>query len=110
MSAEQPDWLGEFEDLANEQLTDGSACDQVHPIVTAWYNEIMAGDPPQTRDAVWQALYCLTTEVLNDIPESVVVALADSEVHDDLADWVTEILLVGRAFQIALDSGRLDDL
>jgi len=31
-------------------------------------------------------------------------------VDEDLADWVTEILLVGRAFQIALDKGRLDDL
>ena len=110
MSNERPEWLEEFEELANSQLTDGSACDQVHPIIATWYNEIMAGDPPQSRDAVWQALYCLTTEVMNDIPESVVVALADSEVQEDLADWVTELLLVGRAFQLALDSGRLDDL
>ncbi len=110
MSNERPDWLEEFEELANAQLNDGSACDQVHPIVAAWYTEAMAGDPPQSRDSVWQALYCLTTEVMNDIPESVVVALAGSEVHEDLADWVTELLLVGRAFQIALDSGRLDDL
>jgi hypothetical protein len=110
MSNERPDWLDEFEDLANTQLNDGSACDQVHPIIAAWYNEVMGGNPPPSRDSIWQAMYCLTTEVLNDIPESVVVALAESDVHEDLADWVTELLLVGRAFQIALENGRLDDL
>ena len=31
----RPDWLDDFEDLANEELTDSSACDQVHPIVAA---------------------------------------------------------------------------
>ncbi len=105
-----PDWLDEFEDLANERLDDGSACEQVHPIIAAWYKEVMAGDPPPARDSVWQALQCLTTEVLNDIPLSLVEALSSEELDEDLADWVTELLLVGRAFQIALDSGRLDDL
>jgi len=108
--ANQPDWLEEIERFANEQLDDGSACEQVHPIVAAWYRELMAGDPPEARDSVWQALQCLTTEVLNDIPLSLVEVLAPKELDEDLADWVTEILLVGRAFQLALDRGRLDDL
>lgn len=107
---QKPDWLEEFEDLANEQLTDGSACDQVHPIVANWYAEVMAGDPPESRDSVWQALQCLTTEVMGDIPHVVAEALAERNADDELADWVTEILLIGRAFQIALDTGRLDDL
>ncbi|NDJ75262.1 MAG: hypothetical protein GYB65_03295 [Chloroflexi bacterium] len=107
---QNPEWLDEFEDLANEQLTEGSACAQVHPIIAAWYEEIMDGDPPESRDAVWQALHCLTTEVLIDMPESVTKALDEHDVEEDLANWVTELLLVGRAFQIALDNGRLDDL
>jgi hypothetical protein len=105
-----PDWLEEFEDLANAQLADGSACAQVHPIVAAWYEEAMAGDPPESRDSVWQAINCLTTEVLEDIPQPVANALEGHDIDDDLSDWVTELLLIGRAFQIALDSGRLDDL
>lgn len=106
-----PEWLEHFEELANQELADGSACDQVHPIVAAWYAEVMAGDPPESRDSVWQAIHCLTTEVINDIPPSVLDALEGHEdAEEDLGDWVTELLLVGRAFQIALDSGRLDDL
>ena len=106
-----PEWLDQFEELANEELTDGSACDQVHPIVAAWYAEIMGGDPPESRDSVWQAMHCLATETLEDIPQSLLEAIGDSEaLQDDLADWVVELLLVGRAFQIALENGRMDDL
>lgn len=106
----QPNWLDEFEDLANEQLEEGSSCEQIHPIVAAWYEEVMAGDPPESRDSVLQAMHCLTTEALNDVPQAVTEALAGRELDDELAEWVTELLLVGRAFQIALDNGRLDDL
>ena len=106
----RPDWLDDYEDLANEELTDSSACDQVHPLVAVWYDELMAGDPPASRDAVWQALHCLTTEVLTDMPQSLAELLAEHNAEEEFADWVTEVLLVGRAFQIALDSGRLDDL
>lgn len=109
-SDSRPDWLDDFEDLANAELTNGSACDQVHPIVAAWYNELMAGDPPESRDAVWQALHCLTTEVLGDMPRSVADLLAEHNAEEEFAEWITEVLLVGRAFQMALDSGRLDDL
>lgn len=108
--ANKPDWLDEFEDLANQRLDDGSSCEQIHPLIAAWYKETMAGDPPISRESVWQAMQCLTTEVLNDIPLSLVEVLASEDLDDELADWVTELLLVGRAFQIALDRGRLDDL
>ncbi len=107
---QDPDWLDEFEDLANEELVDGSACDQIHPIVAAWYDEVMTGDPPPSRDAVWQAMQCLTTEVLDDIPQELAAILAEHELNDVLEEWITELLLVGRAFQMALDNGRLDDL
>jgi hypothetical protein len=106
-----PDWLDEFEVLANEQLEEGSACDQVHPIVARWYDEVMEGDPPESRDSVWQAMQCLTTEVVKDAPPELAELLGgESEPSEALADWITEVLLVGRAFQMALDSGRLDDL
>lgn len=108
--ANRPDWLEEFENLANDRLDEGSACEQVHPLIATWYKELMAGDPPEARDSVWQALQCLTTEVLNDIPLSLVEILSSEEVDEDLADWVTELLLIGRAFQIGLQTGRLDDL
>lgn len=107
---QDPDWLDEFEDLANEELVDGSACDQIHPIIATWYEEVMTGDPPASRDAVWQAMQCLTTEALEDIPQELAAALAEHDLNDVLEEWVTELLLVGRAFQMALDNGRLDDL
>lgn len=105
------EWLDEFQELANELLNQGSAHDQIHPIVAKWYDEIMADDPPQSRDAVWQAMHCLTTEVLNDMPEPLAAALTSpDDLAEALNDWIIEVLLVGRAMQIALDSGRLDDL
>ncbi|HEX3054358.1 MAG TPA: hypothetical protein VHP83_27120 [Aggregatilineaceae bacterium] len=106
----KPEWLDEFENLANEQLDDGSACEQIHPIVASWYEEVMSGDPPESRDSVWQALRCLTTEVLGDMPPEIADMLEGKELDEELSDWITEVLLVGRAFQLALDKGRLDDL
>ncbi len=105
-----PDWLDEFEELANERLDEGSACDQVHPVVATWYAEAMAGEPPESRDSVWQAMHCLTSEVLNGMPPELVEMMGGSEPGEAFADWITEVLLIGRAFQIALDKGRLDDL
>jgi len=106
----QPNWLDEFEDLANEQLEEGSSCEEIHPIVAAWYEEVMAGEPPASRDSVLQAMHCLTTEAMNDMPQAVTEVLSGRDLDDELAEWVTELLLVGRAFQIALENGRLDDL
>lgn len=107
---QNPNWLDEFEDLANEELVEGSACEQVHPIVARWYEEVMANDPPTSRDAVWQAMHCLTTEVLEDVPPEIANVLAEHDIEDVFEEWVTELLLIGRAFQLALDNGRLDDL
>lgn len=59
---------------------------------------------------VLQAMHCLTTEAMNDMPQAVSEALSGRDLDDELAEWVTELLLVGRAFQIALTNGRLDDL
>jgi hypothetical protein len=106
----RPEWLEEFEDLANTQLPEGSSCVQVHPIVAAWYEESMAGAPPESRDSVWQALHCLSSEILLDMPQTIANVLEEHEIDEELAEWVTELLLIGRAFQIALDNGRLDDL
>jgi hypothetical protein len=107
---DRPGWLEEFEDLANNVLEEGSACNQIHPMMAAWYEAVMAGDPPESRDSIWQALQCLTTEALHDIPQAVAEVVVGEDAHEELANWVTELLLIGRAFQIALDKGQLDDL
>ena len=46
---EDPNWLDEFEDLANQQLDYGSSCEQVHPIVERWFQKLMENDPPESR-------------------------------------------------------------
>ncbi|NDJ85101.1 MAG: hypothetical protein GYB66_04380 [Chloroflexi bacterium] len=118
---ESPKWLQEFEDLANERLEHGSACKQVHPIVEAWYERLMDGDPPSSRDSVLQAIACLATEIVSDMPDEIFDHfLVDEEADEEsegseeseaeLAYWVQEILMIGRAFQIALEKGELDDL
>jgi hypothetical protein len=105
-----PRWLDEFEDLANSQLDDGSSCEQVHPIVEKWFNKLIQGEPPVSRDSVMQAMACLATEILNNSPEYLVEPIADEVGEDELAVWIEQILLIGRAFEIALRSGEFDDL
>ena len=105
-----PDWLRSFEDLANEQLGDGSACEQVHPIVAGWFEKLMQGEPPLSRDAVQQAVSCLATEVYYSTPEEVAEALENTLDEEDVILWVEQILLIGRAFESALQRGELDDL
>lgn len=109
-SSNDPDWLDEFQELADEQLGDGSACEQVHPIVEQWYVDALEADPPESRDAVLQAMACLSTELIIDSPDGLVEALAEFVDEDELALWVQHIVMVGRAFQVALDKGDLDDL
>ncbi len=104
---QRPKWLDEFEELANEQLGEGSSCRQVHPIIEAWYEQLMDGEPPGSRPSVLQAIACLSTEIILDMPEELDL---DEEDPQELSYWIQEILMIGRAFQIALDSGELDDL
>lgn len=108
--SDDPNWLEEFEDLANQQLDYGSSCEQVHPIVERWYQKLMENDPPESRASVEQAMSCLSTEVLNGLPDDVVESLLEHMTEDDLATWVLHILLIGRAFESGLHSGELDDL
>lgn len=124
MDEKNPNWLEEFEELANTQLGEGSACKQIHPIIEVWYSRLMNGEPPQSRPSVMQAMACLSTEIMADMPEDLLELLGleeddtDSEALDELDEaannelmfWVQEILMIGRAFQMALDSGELDDL
>jgi hypothetical protein len=109
-SPNEPDWLDEFEELADDQLGDGSACEQVHPIVEQWYADALEQEPPESRDAVLQAMACLSTELIFDSPDGLMEALSEFVDEDELALWVQHIVMVGRAFQIALDKGDLDDL
>ncbi len=107
---DSPDWLRPIEDLANEQLGDGSACEQVHPIVARWFERLMEGEPPSSRDAVQQAVSCLATEVYYSTPEEVVEVLESALDEEDVILWVEQILLIGRAFESGLRKGELDDL
>jgi hypothetical protein len=109
-SSEDPRWLDEFEDLANRRLEEGSSCDQVHPIVERWFHNLMEGEPPPSRPSIMQAMACLSTEVLYNSPEDLTEILRQHIEEDDLALWIEHILLVGRAFEIALRKGDLDDL
>ncbi len=105
-----PEWLKQIEELANAQLGSGSSCEQVHPIVARWFEQLMDSDPPESRDSVTQALSCLATEVLYSSPEHLLDPLLDHADEDEVALWIEQILLVGRAFEIALRKGELDDL
>jgi hypothetical protein len=109
-SHDDPRWLDEFEDLANRQLEDGSSCDQVHPIVERWFDNLMQHDPPTSRPSVAQAMACLSTEIFNNSPDDLMEALLQQVDEDELAAWIEHVLLVGRAFEISLRSGDLDDL
>lgn len=109
-NSNEPDWLQEFEELANRKLDRGSSCDQIHPIVERWFNGLMEGEPPESRPSVNQAMACLSTEILHHTPDDLLDSLLEHMSEDDLALWIEHILLVGRAFEIALDKGDLDDL
>lgn len=110
---EEPDWLDEFRDLANRELgdpTDGASCEQVHPIVEQWYRRTLEQEPPASRDAVMQAMACLSTEILGSAPEELVGPILEHVNEDDLATWVEFVLMMGRAFEASLRDGDLDDL
>jgi hypothetical protein len=103
-------WYDDFENRADEELGDGSACEQIHPIVEKWFDEWLDSDPPEQRGSVLQAISCLSTEVVAVTPEEILSVLMENLDEDVIAEWVQGILMTGQAFQRALDSGRLDDL
>lgn len=109
-SPNDPQWLDEFEDLANRQLEDGSSCEQVHPIVEGWFHKLMEGEPPPSRPSIMQAMACLSTEVLHSTPDELIESLMEVMDEDDLAVWIEHILLIGRAFESSLRTGDFDDL
>jgi hypothetical protein len=105
-----PNWLDEFEELANDQLGAGSACEQVHPIIQRWYEALGDTQPPASRDSVLQAMACLSTEIMNDTPDQILDEILDVIDEDALAGFIEYVLMVGRAFESALRAGELDDL
>lgn len=108
---QRPKWLEEFEDLANDRLEGGSSCHQVHPIVENWYMHLMQQEPPISRDSILQAMSCLSTELITDMPDEIFETLFNEDVdYEDITFWIQELLMVGRAFQMALDNGEFDDL
>lgn len=107
----KPNWLDEFENLANDQLETGSSCHQIHPIVENWYTKLLQEEPTMSRDSVLQAVSCLSTELVTDMPDEIFEALFNSDIdYEDVTFWIQQILMIGRAFQVSLDHGELDDL
>lgn len=106
----EPEWLDEFRELADRELGSGSSCEQVHPIVQRWYERLLEQEPPPARDSVLQAIACLSSEILADAPPDLFEKDTDKVDDDQLAGWVEYILMVGRAFELALHNGELDDL
>lgn len=105
-----PNWLDEFEDLANRELDAGSSCPQVHPIIEQWYENLMEAELPPSRDSVLQAMACLSTEIMFDAPEDVLDEVLKHVDEESLAGWIEYVLMIGRAFEAALRDGGLDDL
>src|SRR5690606_26694557 len=89
----EPDWLTEFEDMANDQLGEGSACEQVHPIIESWYTRLLQGEPPASRDSVIQAMSCLATEILYASPEEILSAVMEHVSEEELAAFIEYVLL-----------------
>ncbi|NJL93564.1 MAG: hypothetical protein HC915_07455 [Anaerolineae bacterium] len=106
------DWLEDLDRLAEEILSQQttSACDQIHPIIQKWYLDTLDGDPPYARPSEMQALACLTTEIMSDMPEALFEVMSKHLDEDEVALWVHEILTLGRAFEQAVRKGDLDDL
>lgn len=109
-SSDDPEWLDEFRELADRELGAGSSCEQVHPIVQRWYQHLLESEPPASRDSVLQAMACLSSEILADAPPELFQSAPGQVDEDQLAGWVEYILTVGRAFEISLQNGDLDDL
>lgn len=104
------DWLDEFSKNAENALSEGSGCAQIHPVVEAWFERLMEGGLPEQRPSVEQALACLSTEILSITPLSIRQTLFKHCDDDELASWLQNLLAIGQAFQIGLDRGQLDDL
>jgi hypothetical protein len=112
-----PEWLDEIQDLANEVLgapDNGSACDQVHPIIAQWYEDTltrMEEEAIEDRPAVWQAVSCLATELMVEAEmDETLQPLFETVDEDMLGMWIEHILMIGRAMEASLRDGNLDDL
>jgi len=113
-NSENPNWMDEIQDLADEVLgspENGSACDQVHPVIARWYDETLEKEPPEARSSIWQAIACLATEIMMDAEQDdTLKPLFESIDEDALGMWIEDILMLGRAMEISLNNGELDDL
>lgn len=113
-NADDPQWMRDLQDMAERklgELGEYSSCEQVHPVIARWYDQELAKDPPPARDAIWQAISCLASEMVLDAEgDDELKPLTKSIDEDLLYEWVEHILTVGRALQIAIDKGELDDL
>lgn len=112
-ASDDPEWLEEFQDLANRELgelDEAASCEQVHPVIARWYEDLMQGEPPESRDSIAQAMACLSTEIINQIPDEAFEDLLELVDEDELAAWIEYVLMIGRAFENSLRKGDFDDI
>lgn len=106
----KPQWWDEFEELADQELEAGASCEQVHPIISRWFEQLLTAEPLASRPSIDQAAACLTTEILNSAPEEMIDQLLQIVDEDEVAQFIEQVLYIGRAFERALHNGELDDL
>jgi hypothetical protein len=114
---QNPQWMDDIQELADQILgspENGSACEQVHPIIAKWYDDTldkMDEAPLEERPAVWQAVSCLATEIMLDAEtDDSLSAVFETVDEDMLGMWIEHILMIGREMESSLRDGDLDDI
>lgn len=104
------DWFEEFTRLTDASLGSEPPRALYHPLVEQWYLEQLQFPPMPPPRNLADALYYLAADVLNVAPPRISRALAQIADEQAIVEWVWGILETGRAFQVALQEGKFDDL
>ncbi|HLA43544.1 MAG TPA: hypothetical protein VJZ27_08925 [Aggregatilineales bacterium] len=105
-------WLEAFESLANDVLSaeEDATAAQIQILVKNWYENTQFQENPETDETIQQAMLCLTSEVMADIPERFFQVLSQTVDDEEVSRWIYSILMMGRFFEQSLQEGRLNDL
>jgi len=103
------DWVNSLFSQPSKPV-EPSSCRQVHPIIAAWLSDWLSRTPPQARPSIQQAIACLSAEVLVVTPPGLRKLFLEQCDADEVSEWIQDLLVIGQAFQRALDRGQFDDL